>query len=261
MKRNPLFSIIVTTHCRPEMLTRALASIRALGSDDIEIIVVSDDDDRNTYLVAQDFLGCDDTFIKRSGRPGPARSRNVGIALAVGQYVLFLDDDDAYAPHLLRSLVAQGLNGTKAIYWDYRLGTYKPVGDGSFEESTETRALAGISQGTLYVTNFIPINCIAVPRLFARTCRFDENLRSHEDWDFILALLASEIELVHIPVIGSTVYQHTQLSQRNTSSLAAGDWPPDFMYIYRKWPVIDEIKQVRLARLAAMGVTAPIEWL
>jgi hypothetical protein len=111
------------------------------------------------------------------------------------------------------------------------------------------------------VTNFIPINCIAVPYFFARKCRFDENLRSHEDWDFLLAVVASGVEFLHVPVIGSTVYQHARISQRNSSSLAAGDWPPDFMYIYRKWPVANEIRKARLARLTGMGVTAPVEWL
>jgi glycosyltransferase involved in cell wall biosynthesis len=62
---------------------------------------VSDALDSATLQVAGELLSDNDTFLKRVGRQGPALSRNIGMQSARGQYILFLDDDDAFLPNYL----------------------------------------------------------------------------------------------------------------------------------------------------------------
>ena len=76
------WSVIITTHQRPALLERALRSIRAQCSADVTTIVIADDHAAETRAAALHHLGPVDVFIARGGAPGPARSRNLGLALA-----------------------------------------------------------------------------------------------------------------------------------------------------------------------------------
>ena len=89
------------THGRPKLLERAIKSVKACKFPEIELIVVADEIDKETFAVAADLLGEEDTFIKRCGSPGPALSRNFGMDHAKGARILFLDDDDALQPEFL----------------------------------------------------------------------------------------------------------------------------------------------------------------
>ena len=59
----PYFSIIMPTHLRPALLERALKSIKANTFKDIEIIVVADQIDAESFAVAAANLNETDTFI------------------------------------------------------------------------------------------------------------------------------------------------------------------------------------------------------
>jgi glycosyltransferase involved in cell wall biosynthesis len=243
------------------MLERALASIREAHFDDLELLIVSDDEDRETFMTAQTYLTQKDTFVKRAGRPGPAESRNIGIGLARGRYLLFLDDDDTFRPCLPDQLAAQELNGDNVIFWDYELVSLARTDQGECKETREIRRIGEVNLDILYARNFIPNNCVAVPRLLALGSQFDPALRSHEDWDFLLNLRSAGTRFLHMPFIGSAVYQHSPSGQRNSATLAAGEWVPNFLHIYRKWPADENLKALRHARLAQLGLRVPMEWL
>ena len=97
-------SIVIPTHRRPELLTRALeTALRCCGRED-EIVVVSDHDPsaKNTLSRVSDPRV---RLIENTTRRGASATRNLGVASARGQTVLFLDDDDeledGYIPNLL----------------------------------------------------------------------------------------------------------------------------------------------------------------
>ena len=100
----PFFTIIIPTHNRAQLLERSINSLRAQTFGDFEIIIVSDCADQETFKVATSKLSGSDVFIKRKGLPGPAESRNYGLDIASGDYVIFLDDDDTLAPSYLVSI-------------------------------------------------------------------------------------------------------------------------------------------------------------
>ena len=91
----PIFSIVIATHGRPQLLERALQSLRTNQFTSYEVIVESDEINVDTFKVAANYLCQNDIFIQRSGAPGPALSRNAGIDAARGEALLFLDDDDS----------------------------------------------------------------------------------------------------------------------------------------------------------------------
>lgn len=253
-----LYSFIVTTHSRPEMLHRALSSIRGLLGYRIEIVVVSDESDLETFLVTQNFLTSEDIFIKRNGINGPAKSRNVGIEMSQGDYLIFLDDDDAFDPANLKYVIDQNRKNinNSVFYWDY---VTKSKHSGFDHE--ETVRLDDCDIRSIYTKNFIPNNCCLFPRNVIGKSRFDENLNSHEDWDFILSLLHRGVEFIHCSISASIIYHHSLHGQRNMNTLHSGNWGPNFLYIYRKWPAPPELKIKRRERLAGIGIRVPEEWI
>lgn len=96
----PLVSVVVPTHNRPEMLAEALASVRAQTFTDYEIIVVSNGEgarQRLSYDVAQTYQARH--YAWPEGNVSAAR--NFGIAVAKGEWIAFLDDDDLWLPSKL----------------------------------------------------------------------------------------------------------------------------------------------------------------
>jgi glycosyltransferase involved in cell wall biosynthesis len=94
----PEVTAVLTTHVRPLRVFDALASLRAETHDDIEIIIV---DDGGEFTTA-----ARDVRVVRSGSAGIGPARNLGLAAARGEFVIFLDDDDVALPHRIAKLVS-----------------------------------------------------------------------------------------------------------------------------------------------------------
>ncbi|MGH8131325.1 MAG: glycosyltransferase family 2 protein [Steroidobacteraceae bacterium] len=100
----PLFSIVIPTYNRRELLEATLRSVWAQDSRDYEVIVVDDGstDGTREFLAGQaDRL----VFIAQEHR-GPGVARNAAIARATGEYVAFLDSDDLLMPWALSTYAA-----------------------------------------------------------------------------------------------------------------------------------------------------------
>lgn len=95
-------SVIITTCNRPHWLQRALNSVRSQTTLPHEIIVINDGADHATrcYLNAQT-----DITIKHGQQRGISAARNLGLHIASGDWVAFLDDDDAWQPHKLKQQI------------------------------------------------------------------------------------------------------------------------------------------------------------
>ena len=91
-----MVSVIIPTYNRTGYLLEAIESVLSQTYNDIEIIVVDDgstDDTREKLKPYQDKL--EYVYIENGG---PARARNVGMEMARGKYISFLDSDDLYYP-------------------------------------------------------------------------------------------------------------------------------------------------------------------
>jgi GT2 family glycosyltransferase len=87
----PLFSVIIPTFNRRELLLRTIDSIRGGRCDDFEIIVVDDGSTDDT--VAQIEAIGPPIRLLRQENSGPAAARNLGITHANGKYIAFCDSD------------------------------------------------------------------------------------------------------------------------------------------------------------------------
>jgi glycosyltransferase involved in cell wall biosynthesis len=96
----PRFSIIITSYNQREFINDAVTSALGLPRANREIIVV---DDASTDGSQDVLLGYGDAIrlISLDANRGRGGARNAGASLAIGEYLVFLDGDDAFLPWAL----------------------------------------------------------------------------------------------------------------------------------------------------------------
>jgi glycosyltransferase involved in cell wall biosynthesis len=261
---NPYYSIIMPTHGRPKLLERAIKSVKACKFSEIELIVVADEIDKETFAVAADLLEEEDTFIKRSGSPGPALSRNFGIDHAKGARILFLDDDDALQPEfLLAAKTYCDKHPDEVLFTNYRVIEENREDLSSLGTVTDIK-VDGQSIEEVYVKNFIHNHTCLYPAYALKNKRQDEHLASLDDWDFLLNVM-SQTKFRHIALDGPVIYKDyvNVGNRRGSADKAKGAMVMiDYLYIYRRWPApTEQLKLKRKDLLKSVGLDVPLAWL
>lgn len=91
-------SIIIATHSRPHLLSRAVKSALAAGTG-VEVIVVDDASTDETAKVCKNLENIKYVRVERNQHT--AGARNIGILNSSADYIGFLDDDDWRLPEVL----------------------------------------------------------------------------------------------------------------------------------------------------------------
>lgn len=105
MKPKPLVSIIMPAYNAEKYLTNAIRSVLEQSYQNLELLIIDDNSTDSTRLIAQ---GISDQRVKyyRTERLGrPARVRNLGLHLAQGDFLAFLDSDDEMFPDAVEKLL------------------------------------------------------------------------------------------------------------------------------------------------------------
>jgi glycosyltransferase involved in cell wall biosynthesis len=96
-----LFSIVIPTYNRADLLRRTLKSVFDQEFKDFEVIVVDDGSTDDAEAVVR--LWGDKIQFLWTNQSGPGAARNFGVSQARGEYVAFLDSDDLWFPWTLQS--------------------------------------------------------------------------------------------------------------------------------------------------------------
>lgn len=86
-------SVVIPTYNQAQFIARALESVLRQADDQTEIVVVDDGSTDNTGKVVASVAG-PISYVRTVNR-GPAAARNRGVKESRGEFVLFLDSDDA----------------------------------------------------------------------------------------------------------------------------------------------------------------------
>jgi glycosyltransferase involved in cell wall biosynthesis len=181
-------AVIPTALRRPQLLERALESVRRQQGVDVEIVVVAD----VAPGTAVPDLGGDVAVHRLDGPLGACAARNAGAAVAGGEWVAFLDDDDTWAPDKLqRQLVEARKHGPDVIVSsrftmivDGQRSVILPrlrfVPSDDFSEYVFCRRLPFASVGIAPTSTFLTSVALA------RRCEFSLERRSMQDLDWVL---------------------------------------------------------------------------
>lgn len=95
-----LFSVIITSYNQAQFIHATVASALAQSHTNKEIIVIDDASTDASPAILEEF-GNSIQLIKLEENVGACRARNIGIAVAKGDFLVFLDGDDLLLPWAL----------------------------------------------------------------------------------------------------------------------------------------------------------------
>ncbi|MFT4223044.1 glycosyltransferase family 2 protein [Dysgonomonas sp.] len=92
---NPKVSVIIPVYNTGEYVEEAVCSIMNQTLSDLEIIIVNDGSTDNSLHIVTKLQSIDKRIIVRSQKnKGQSSTRNLGLSLARGEYIYFMDSDD-----------------------------------------------------------------------------------------------------------------------------------------------------------------------
>ena len=108
-------SIIIPVYNAEDYLSRCLDSILNQAMNSYEVILVDDGSTDSSALICDRYSATDPRFrTVHKSNGGVSSARNAGLNLAKGEYIMFVDSDDALASDALEALTSK-LNGEDLV--------------------------------------------------------------------------------------------------------------------------------------------------
>jgi glycosyltransferase involved in cell wall biosynthesis len=189
----PLVSVVIPTRGRAWMLARAIRSVQRQTLQDFEVVVVLDGPDEESVKAIGSLHDERVRAVTLSTASGGAVARNAGVDAAAGKWIAFLDDDDEFAERKLELQLkaasesvgavlvvcqARVVKGASEELWPQR---FPKKGELLVDYLFQRRSLR---QGE----GFLQTSTYFVSTELARRVRFREDLRRHQDWDWVVRL-------------------------------------------------------------------------
>jgi len=184
-------SVILPVYNRTRILCRAIKSILVQSFADFELIVVDDGSTEDVKGTINEFCDTRVRYHRCAIRQGAGAARNIGVRLAVADYVAFQDSDDVWLPENLKKhwkVIEENGSSYSVIYSDmiWQPISYAPMAHTS--PDVETGRL--INPDTrFYQTYLIGIQSCLIRKSAIMECGgFNEDLPCFEDLDLLLRL-------------------------------------------------------------------------
>ena len=184
----PLVSILIRTVGRGAWLQQALQTVANQTWPNIEAVVIEDGPPSSQAIIDR-FRDRLTIHYRATGeKVGRARTGNLALALARGEWLNFLDDDDVlFADHcevLIDAVTDAGVKGGYALSWE----THTEITERDYARYEEvfhiTRHRQPFDRLTLWHHNYLPIQAVLFHRgLYERHGGFAEDMDQLEDWN------------------------------------------------------------------------------
>jgi glycosyltransferase involved in cell wall biosynthesis len=181
----PAVSVVIATHNYGRYLSAALDSALEQTFRDFEIIVVDDGSTDHTPAVVQPYLREMRIVYERTERQGQPKAKNLGIRLARGPLIAFLDADDVWLPTKLeRQMPLFEADRDVGVVYSRRL----VIDDEGWElEYVQPPLHRGWVLPRIFRNNFVCFSSSVVRRhVFDAVGGFDESIGLAIDYDLWL---------------------------------------------------------------------------
>lgn len=200
-EKEPLVSIIMPVYNRANIIPNAIFSVLNQTYHNLELIIV---DDGSTDKTVQQIKRFDDNRIKlicNEKQNGVSTSRNNGLKVAKGKYIMYLDSDNDWDERYVAATVGAFIKNkdADAVY----SGQLIYVGN---RDNLESIRFGTLNKGLLKNKNYVDLNAYAHTReIYEKYGGFDEELKRFVDWDLILKYVTYG-KTYSIPMILSNYY-------------------------------------------------------
>lgn len=211
MQNLPLISVIIPVYNAASYLAQCLENILYQTYKNIEIIVVDDGSVDNSAQIAKNY---NINLVKQTNR-GVSVARNVGLKVAIGEYVHFLDADDLLNLDFYERMLAAALSCDADISFCGIINEREPILSRTIEHKfivlnkEDKFALTNVGHDG-YCFNYL----IKRSFLVENKLNFDENVSTAEDLIFSMQAVFFANKIITVP---GAVYYY---KMRNQSALA-----------------------------------------
>lgn len=249
-----LVSVIIPCFNSGRHLSSAIESAFSQTYTQMEIIVVDDGSTDDTAEIAKSY-GDRVRYVYQSNR-GVSAARNVGVSMASGEFVQFLDADDVLLPEKITRQVDYLLSHPEAdvVYCDAMYFDEDDEKNPRPEGWRTHRARADFVEASAVFAPIAVHSVLTRRSVLSRLSGFPENLGHRgEDWYFWMKAALEGIRFHFIPGVGALYRRHS--GQVTASNRAIADWECRVMYefaeLFRTYGVTDE----RRLHALALGFT------
>ena len=246
----PRISVVIPTKNRKQEVERAIQSVLAQQDVKLTIIVV---DDGSTDGTADYISGKypQITLIRNTTSKGGAKARNDGAGSADEDYIAFLDSDDEWLPHHLKTAI--GL--MKDQQADGVFGPFFLAKEDAHQQVTFSSPKTPGGRVADLIFSFRRFDARTSTFVFKRevfnAVRFDDDLRKHQDWDlairfdaaFAWAVSNEPTVLIHVPTSGRMSSSLNHEATHYFLKKHAGTVKPDNLFAFC-------LKQIMRSQLA-----------
>lgn len=248
MNNQNLVSIIIRTCGKPYVLHNALQSVRNQTYSNIEVIIVEDGPNISEEYVQKNFSDLDYRYFANGTNLGRTQSGNIGLSMATGKYINFLDEDDILLKNHVEILVTtlnQSMNKVAYSVAEEHQIKVKSLAPYIFKvKRTLIRYRHPFNRLLLSYMNLFPIQSVMFERsMFEQFGGFDESLDVLEDWDLWVRYAINE-PFCFVDEVTSIYYTPYKNRRKHTRECNLKDAEQSIKEKYRIYNFNVDVKQL-----------------
>jgi glycosyltransferase involved in cell wall biosynthesis len=249
MKKNILVSVIIPTYNRASLIKDTIDSVMFQTYDNWECIIIDDNSTDETFKIVNEYIKKDGRFKfiqkKITDNRGASKSRNIGLSIAKGDYIQFLDSDDILAKNKIEKQLELLEKESHFTLSTCKWGKFNSISDEldlfenksdykTFENGKEYFDLIGVHGG------FYPHHCFLIPKLLISKAGFwNESLTINDDGEFFFRILLSADKIVF------SRYTHILYREHTVNNLSVLDSDSKANSLLNSWKIIESLYQTK----------------
>ncbi len=199
--KNEKISVIVPVYNTEKYIEKCINSIFEQTYNNIELIIINDGStDNSENIIKKITKNKNNVKYKKIKNSGVAHARNIGLDLATGKYVGFVDSDDFISKDMYKALYDIAIKEKSDIVTSGYNKCYKDRVTQYFPKNKTVFGKSVIESKNIFLnTNpYLPLKLFSMDLIRKNNIRFEEDLRIFEDLLFCykLYLYANKISYV-----------------------------------------------------------------
>jgi glycosyltransferase involved in cell wall biosynthesis len=189
MTANPLVTVVIPTFNRAITIERAIRSVLFQTYSNVEIIIVDDCSSDDTEKIVRGMSLKNLRYLRNEKNLKGGMSRNIGVSVAQGELVAFLDSDDEWMTEKLAiqvEAIRKSADPRRTMcYTALRLQKDDSCQIWPDRGLLESERVADY----LFVHGaYMQTSSLIAPTELLKQNPFDASLKKHQDWDLVLRL-------------------------------------------------------------------------
>ncbi|SHL54095.1 glycosyltransferase family 2 protein [Flavobacterium xanthum] len=250
---NPLISIIIPSYNREKLISETLDSVLEQTYSNWECIIIDDRSTDGTNVILKEYSNRDNRFITIAKplefKQGASVSKNLGLQIARGEYIQFLDSDDILAKNKLAKQIDSLKNENEKVISVCITSTFKQINDDiildydrkdyrNFNNSESYFDIIGEMGGY-----YAPESFLISRALVNFSGYWNENLTLNDDGEFFFRIIYNSSKIIFNK---DTFVRHREKTSNNLSMLNSFQKATSLL---NSWKIIEILYKTKYNKL------------